>query len=147
MPLAAIRLDIDQPLDVHVHILAEIAFHIALFFNDLTNAVDLVLAQILDLLERIDIRRHQNLHRPRIPDPVNVSKPDPRLLVPRQIDARNTCHTLSFIVPGEIPRGGYSGPFPYRSDESLTARLPGPELCIPSSVFCRGSSQALTTAN
>jgi hypothetical protein len=55
MPLPAIRLDVDEPLDVHRGVLAEIAFHIALLFDHLADAIDLVLAQILDLLERIDI--------------------------------------------------------------------------------------------
>ena len=49
--VAAIALDVHQALDVHRDVLAEIAFDVALVLNDLTDAVDLVFAQILDLLE------------------------------------------------------------------------------------------------
>jgi hypothetical protein len=113
MPLPAIRLDIDEPLDMHGGILAEIAFHIALLFDHLADAIDFVFAQILNLLEWIDRRLAQNLQRPRITDPENVRQPDPCLLVARQIDACNTCHTVPF-VPRNF-RSGYSGRISYRS--------------------------------
>ena len=104
MPLPAIRLDVHQPLDVHGGVLAEIAFHIALLFDDLANAIDLVLAQILNLLERIHMRDAQYLQSPRIAG---------------KIDACNTCHTVSFVLLRKLSRSGYSGRIPYRSVESL----------------------------
>ena len=45
MAEATIGLDVDQALDVHRDILAEIAFDVALVFDDLTDAVDLVFVE------------------------------------------------------------------------------------------------------
>ena len=61
MAVAAIALDVDQALDVHLDVFAEIAFDVSLVLDHLTDAVDLFFAQILDLLEGINIRLLQNL--------------------------------------------------------------------------------------
>ena len=57
---ATIALNVDQALDVHRDVFARVAFDVAFLLDHLADAVDLVLAQILDLLERIDLRRRQN---------------------------------------------------------------------------------------
>ena len=41
-------------------VLAEVAFDVAFVLNHLTDAVDLVFAEILDLLERVDVGRRQD---------------------------------------------------------------------------------------
>ena len=81
MPVAAIALDIDEPLDVHRDVLAQVAFDIALVLNDLADAVYLVLVQVLDLLERIDVRLVQNLERTRVADPEDIRERDPACLL------------------------------------------------------------------
>jgi hypothetical protein len=94
--------------------------------DHLADAVDLVLAQILDLLEGVYIRLRQNLERAGIPNAKDVCERDACLLVARQIDASNTCHSqflLWLCAPGL----------------NRFARVFG-------SAF-RGSSQALTPAN
>ncbi len=111
---------------MHRDVFAQIAFDVSLVLNHLTDAVYLFLAQILDLLERIHLRRHQYLQRPRIPNPVDVRQPDPCLLIARKIDACNTCHTVSFVMPRKIIPRRLFRPIPNRSDESLTARCSEP---------------------
>jgi hypothetical protein len=89
---STIGLDIDKTLDVHADILAEVTFDITLVLDDLTDAVYLVFAEILDLLEWINIRSSQDTQRTRVANPVNVSEPDPRLFIAGQIDTGYTCH-------------------------------------------------------
>ncbi len=127
MTVAAVALNIDEALDVHLDVFAQIALDVTLVLNHLADTVDLFLAQILDLLEGINVRLLQNLERARVTDAEDVCKRDPGLLVAGQIDASNTCHSDSFAAsvlclrPQPV-RTGYCG-------------------CL------RGSSQALTQAN
>src|SRR6266545_887527 len=90
--VAAIGADFDEPLDVKRDFLAQVAFHLAFVLNHLTDAVHFLFAQVLDLLDRIDGCRRQDLHRARLADAVDISERDPCLLVAGQIDACNTCH-------------------------------------------------------
>ena len=55
---------------MHLGVFAEIAFDIPFVLDHLTDAVDLFFAQILDLLEGVNIRLLQNLERARVADPV-----------------------------------------------------------------------------
>ena len=66
---------------MHRGVFAQIAFDVAFVLNDLTDAVDLVLAQILDLAEGVDIGLLQNLQGAGLTDPENVSERDPDLLL------------------------------------------------------------------
>src|ERR1700685_3467353 len=93
MPRAAIALNVDEALDVHRDVLAQVALDVSFVLDHLADAVHLVLAQILDLLEGIDVRLLQNLQRTRISDPEDVCERDPSLLVAGQIDAGYTCHS------------------------------------------------------
>ena len=93
---STVGLNVDEALDVHRDVLAEIAFDVSLVLDNLADAVYLVFAEILDLLEWVNIRRSEDAQRTRVADPVDVSERDPGLLVAGQIDASNTCHALSF---------------------------------------------------
>ena len=104
MTATAITLDVDETLNVHLDVLAQVALNISLVLNHHTDAVDLVLAQVLDFLEGIDIRLLQNLERTRITDAENVRKRDPSLLVAGQIYASNSCHSISFAASVVCPR-------------------------------------------
>src|SRR5262250_2389788 len=53
---AAIALNFDKPADVHLDLLAEIAFDAPLLFNGLANAVDFLFGKVADLLEVVNIR-------------------------------------------------------------------------------------------
>ncbi len=83
MAQPAVGADLDQPLDVDRDLLAQVAFDAALAFDDLPNAIDLFLAQLLDLLTRLDVRLSQNGQRAGAADPVNVSQGDLRAFLPR----------------------------------------------------------------
>src|SRR6266849_4420445 len=56
VPDPAVGLNFDQPADVHLNLLAEIAFHAAFFFNFLAEVIDFILGQVANLLRVIDIR-------------------------------------------------------------------------------------------
>src|SRR5437763_8649160 len=58
---AAIRTDLDEALDVHGSVLAQVAFHVALRLDDLADAVDLVFIEVLNLLYGLNLGCFQNL--------------------------------------------------------------------------------------
>src|SRR3954467_13586277 len=91
---SAIGADFDEPLDAHLDFLAQIAFHQSFALDDLADAVDLVLAQVLDLLHRVHIRLVKNASGPRLPNSVNVSQRHKRPLVAGKIDACNSSHVF-----------------------------------------------------
>ena len=134
VPQSAIRLNIDQPLDVHRDFFAQVAFDLAFFLDDLTDTVDLVFAQILDLLERINLRGGQNPQRARIANPEYVSEPDACLFVARQIDSSNTRHVSSFaddpgcyasgaVCPSDFGGGRFWIVFPLKKNSGFIASL------------------------
>jgi hypothetical protein len=125
---AAIALNVDETLDVHLDVLAQVALDVSFVLDHLADAVDLVLAQILDLLEGVNIRLRQNSERARISDAEDVCERDSCLLVAGQIDASNTCHSNSFAASGLCASG--------------LSRFARVKRLTP-----RGSSQALTQAN
>src|ERR1700735_147649 len=57
---ATIGLNVNQPLDVHRDVFAQITFDLAFVLNHLADAVYLVFAQILNFLERVYIGRYQD---------------------------------------------------------------------------------------
>src|ERR1700756_993667 len=52
----AIRLNFDQPADVHLDLFAEIAFHAAFLLDGLAEVIDFIFRQVANLLRVIDIR-------------------------------------------------------------------------------------------
>jgi len=72
-PVAA---DVDQPLDVGADIFAKVPLDLLALFNDLTDLVDLVLGQRLDLLVLIDLGILENPRRLGAPDPEDIGQPD-----------------------------------------------------------------------
>src|SRR5215469_4699361 len=127
MPAAAIALDVDEALDVHLDVLAEITLDVTLVLDHLADVVDLFFAEILDLLEGVNVGLLQDAERARIANAVDVCERDPDMLVAGQIDASNTCHLDSFAASCYVP--------PACADSHGLIRI------------LRGSSQALTQAN
>jgi hypothetical protein len=123
---ATVGLDFDKALDIERDVLAEIAFNLALSFNDLTDAVQRVLVERAELREGIDIRLRENLGGARVADPEDVGESDARLFVVRDIDSSNTCHGVPFRLG--------SSSFATRAGDWLAASP-------------AGSTQALTSAN
>jgi len=95
-PQSAVGADLDKALDVHRDFLAEIAFHRALFFQNLADAIHVVFAEIADLLVEIDPSPVQQGTRTGTANAVNVSQSDLGPLRGRQIYAGNTCHGSTF---------------------------------------------------
>src|SRR5437879_4652255 len=92
MTEAAIGADFDEPLDVHRNFLAQIAFYKAFRLDDRTDAIDLFLAEVLDLLHGVHFRLVNDAEGARTPNAVDIGQSDVDVLLARKIDARNTCH-------------------------------------------------------
>src|SRR6185312_2665035 len=95
MPQSPIRLNFDQAADIHLGLLAEIAFDPPLTFNRVPKMVDLFLSQLADFLRRVDVRLFRQIARALLPDTVNGGQPDPQPLVGRQVNTCDTCHSSS----------------------------------------------------
>src|SRR5713226_4189811 len=94
VPDPAVSLNFDQPADVHLNLLAEIAFHAAFFFDFLAKMIDFIFRQVANLLRVIDIRLSRELLRAFLPDPIDRGQPDPKALLRRKINTCDTCHTI-----------------------------------------------------
>ena len=98
MAQAAIALNFDQPADVHLHLLAEIALDTAFRFDGRADTSDFVLRQILDLLGGVHVGFFRERPRALLPDAVDCGEADPEPLVGRQIHTCNACHS-DFLRP------------------------------------------------
>src|SRR6267378_3407051 len=94
VPDPAVGLDFDQPADIHLNLLAEIAFHTAFFFDFLAQMVDFIFRQVANLLCVIDIRLGGELLRALLPDAIDRGQPDPKALLRRKIYTCDTCHAI-----------------------------------------------------
>src|SRR6185436_12005480 len=92
---AAVRADVHQTLDVHLNALAQIAFDLALRFQDRANTTQLVFAQIPDMRVHVDLRFVQDRRRARSANSVNVSKTDFCALIGRKV---YTCYTSHLVL-------------------------------------------------
>src|SRR5690348_4290188 len=95
---STVRLDFDQPADIHLDLLAEIAFHAALFFNFLPEMIHFVFGQVADLLRVIDARLRGELSSALLPDAVNRSQTDPKALLRRKVNTCDACHSFSLTL-------------------------------------------------
>src|SRR5579863_10368763 len=93
---ATVALDFDQPPNVHLNLLAEIAFDAALALDLLAELVDLFFGQVLDLLGVIDLGFFADRPGALLPDAIDRSQTDPEPLLRRQIDTGYACHIPSF---------------------------------------------------
>src|SRR5437868_3916867 len=92
MTEAAVGADLDQPLDMHRGVLTKITLDVGLILDDLANAVDFVLVQVLNFLVRVDAGCGQDTRRTGIADAVDVRERDDHVFVAWKIDACYACH-------------------------------------------------------
>src|SRR6266581_1642706 len=101
VPLAAIRADLGQPLDVHRDLAAQVTLDEDVFcarhpVDDLAQACDLFLAEVLGALARIDAGVLDDLLRGRVADAVDVGHGDDDALGRRNVNARDSCHLVPY---------------------------------------------------
>src|ERR1700721_1015856 len=101
---STIGLNVNQPLDVHGDVFAQIAFDLAFVLNHLADAVYLVFTEILDFFDRVYVGCYQDAQGARVTDSENVGQRDSCLLVAGKVDACNTCHNGSFLL---LARSGF----------------------------------------
>src|SRR5579883_124249 len=101
VPQAPVAADLHQPLDVQVHLAAQVALDRVLVVDQLADAAHLVLGQLADALRGLDIRPRDDLLCARASDAVDVRQRDEDRLVARYVDARDTCHPL---IPSDDAR-------------------------------------------
>src|SRR6266436_4959134 len=89
-----VGLNFDQPADVHLNLLAEIAFHAAFFFDFLAEMVDFIFRQVANLLRVIDIRLRCKPSCALLSDAIDRGQPDPKALLRRKIYTCDTCHAI-----------------------------------------------------
>src|SRR5206468_6540522 len=94
VPDPAVGLDFDQPADVHLNLLAEIAFYAAFLLDSLAEVIDFIFRQVANLLGMIDIRLSRELLRALLPDAIDRRQPDPKALLHRKIYTCDTCHAI-----------------------------------------------------
>src|SRR5947209_12795574 len=95
MPDATVRLNFNEPANVHLNLFAQIAFHAAFFFNFLAQMIGFVLGQIANLFLGIDACFFRQLARARLPDSINGGQADIEALLHWKIHTCDTCHAVS----------------------------------------------------
>src|SRR6267154_803684 len=95
---AAIRLNFNQPADIHLDLFAEIAFHPAFLLDGLANVVDFLFGQVANLLGVIHAGFRRQLFRALLPDAVDGSQANPQPLLNRKINACYTCHETCLLI-------------------------------------------------
>src|SRR5262245_1436788 len=83
----AIAAEVHEALDVHRHLAPQIALDLVLGLEDIADAADLVLVEVVGPLVERDVSLLQDLARERLADPVDVSERDFHPLVAREVDA------------------------------------------------------------
>src|SRR5206468_9638317 len=91
---SAVRPDLDQALDVHGQLAAEVALDLVAPVDELTKARDLVLGKRGHARVRVDIGLAEELLRGRRADAVDVRQGSLDPLLARDVDARDACHAV-----------------------------------------------------
>jgi hypothetical protein len=97
VPQPAITTDVHQPLDVHLRLLAKVAFDHALLVNDRANAIHFVFAQLAYALVNADARFFKNLVGARAPNAVDVCQTDFSPFICREVYTCYACHSSSVL--------------------------------------------------
>ena len=92
MAQAAVAADVDQPLDVHADLAAEVTLDGQVAVDEVAQAVDLLVGQLAHPRVRVDAGLEQQLLARRRADAVDVLQPDLDALVARQVDPGYSGH-------------------------------------------------------
>src|ERR1041385_4038947 len=76
MTNAAIGLNFNQPTDVHLDLLAEIAFDAAFLLDGLAKMIDFIFGQVANLFRVIDAGFSGELARAFLPDAIDRGQPN-----------------------------------------------------------------------
>src|SRR5215211_4250471 len=92
--LAAVAVDLHQPLDVEADVLAQIALDLPFVGDDLADLANVILGEVFDAHVLVHARLLENGRRARAADAENVRQADFDPLVEWKIHTRDTCHVL-----------------------------------------------------
>src|ERR1700719_1795248 len=95
MTNAAIGLNFDQPADIHLDLLAEIAFDAAFLLDGLAKFVHFVFGKVADLFGEIHADLFRELLRAHLSDSIDRRQSDPKALIHWKINTCDTCHDFS----------------------------------------------------
>jgi hypothetical protein len=95
MAKTAIAAQIHQTLDVHRDVAAQIAFDQKVAVDDFADLDHLGFGQVADPARRVDAQLGDDLVRDVRPDAVDIAKADFDSLLGRDINAGDTCHSVS----------------------------------------------------
>src|SRR6476661_5773573 len=98
MTAAAIRAEIDQALDVELHVAAQIAFDAIVLLDRVADLADVVLVEIVALLVGRDAGFGEHDIRRVAADAVDVRECDLDALVAREVDACDASHWLTLTL-------------------------------------------------
>src|SRR5207237_7581269 len=91
----AIGLNFNQPANVHLNLLAEIALNAAFLLDGLADMVDFIFRQVANLLRVIHAGLRDKPACARLPDAIDRGQPDPKALLRRKIYTCYACHDFS----------------------------------------------------
>src|SRR5712675_2139886 len=94
---AAIRLNFNQPADVHLDLFAEIAFYPAFLLDGLANVIDFLFGEVANLLGVIHASFRRQLFRALPPDAIDRGQANPQPLLNRKINTCYTCHATCLL--------------------------------------------------
>src|SRR5579863_7431458 len=105
MAHSTITADFDEPLNVHIHFAAQVAFHLIFAINQLAQAVDFFFRQIFHPRVRVDTCSLQNLLACRQADAEDVCQRNLHPLIAWNVNAGNSSHLfLQFGSPQSHPQ-------------------------------------------
>src|SRR5438874_1501747 len=88
--------DLHQALDVERDLAAQLAFDLGFLVEDVAEATDLLVVEVLDAQVRIDVRDRQDTPRGVGTNPEDVGESDLNALLPGNVNAGNSSHLPSY---------------------------------------------------
>src|SRR5262249_1710730 len=97
MSHATITADVDQALDVQLDLAAQIALDAIFAVQDLADPPNLLLGQVAHSDVRVDVGFLENVKPIRVADTKDIGDRNLDLLVTRDVNPSNTCHTALLL--------------------------------------------------